>query len=95
MKVKCYFCGEEKECTETIIYQKGEYKKVYICEECLIKRYGEEKKLEQLKTIFRAMVKDIIKKTKLGQKYFETEEHINTIVESLIYEVKIRIKGVE
>jgi len=54
-----------------------------------------EKKLEQLRTIFKAMVKDIIKKTKSGQEYFETDEHIQTIVESLIYEVKIRIKGVE
>ena len=54
-----------------------------------------EKKLEQLRTIFKAMVKDIIKKAKLGQEYFETDEHINTIVESLIYEVKIRIKEVK
>ena len=54
-----------------------------------------EKKLEQLRTIFKAMVKDIIKKAKLGQTYFETDEHIQTIVESLIYEIKIRIKGVE
>ena len=51
-----------------------------------------EKKLEQLRIIFKAMVKDIIKKAKSGQGYFETEEHIQTIVESLIYEVKIRIK---
>ena len=50
-----------------------------------------EKKLEQLRTIFKAMVKDITKKAKLGQGHFETDEYINTIVESLIYEVKIRI----
>ena len=54
-----------------------------------------EKKLEQLRLIFKAMVKDIIKKAKLRQEHFETEEHINTIVESLIYEVKIRIKEVK
>ena len=54
-----------------------------------------EKKLEQLRTIFTAMVKDIIKKAKLRQPYFESDEHIETIVESLIYEVKIRIKEVD
>ena len=54
-----------------------------------------EKKLNQLRLIFKAMVKDIIKKAKSEQSCYETEEHINTIVESLIYEVKIRIKGVE
>ena len=54
-----------------------------------------EKKLRQLRTIFTAMVKDIIKKAKLRQPYFESDEHIETIVESLIYEVKIRIKEVD
>jgi len=52
-----------------------------------------EKKLEQLRTIFKAMVKDIIKKAKLGQAYFETDEYIQKIVDSLVYEVKIRINN--
>ena len=44
IKTKCYLCGELKKCTKTIIYEKKDYKYVYLCEECLIKRYGEEVK---------------------------------------------------
>jgi len=37
------------------------------------------------------MIKDAIKRAKLGQTYFETDDYIQKIVDSLVYEVKIRI----
>ena len=52
-----------------------------------------EEKLEKLKTVFRLVIKNAINKAKLGQAYFETDEYIQKIVESLIYEVKIRINN--
>jgi len=52
-----------------------------------------EEKLEQLKTVFKPMIKDIIEKAKLRQPYFETDEQIQKIADSLVYEVKIRINN--
>jgi len=52
-----------------------------------------EEKLEQLKTVFRLVIKNAINKAKLGQAYFETDEYIQKIVEGLIYEVRIRINS--
>jgi len=39
-KCECYLCKEEKECTEQILYEQNEYRNVYICTECNIKKYG-------------------------------------------------------
>jgi len=50
-----------------------------------------EKKLEQLRIVFKAKIKDVISKARLGQAYFETDDYIQKIVDSLVYEVKIRI----
>jgi len=49
-----------------------------------------KKKLEQLRAIFTAHIKYIIRTTKLNQALNETDENIQKIVDSLIYEV-IRI----
>jgi len=51
----------------------------------------QEEKLKQLKTVFKPKIKDVISKAKLGQTYFETDDYIQKIVNSLVYEVKIRI----
>ena len=41
IKTKCFLCKEEKECAEAIIYNKQkEYKNVYFCLECTLKKYG-------------------------------------------------------
>ena len=40
VKTKCFLCEEEKECFKQMIYDKNEYKDVYICEKCIIERYG-------------------------------------------------------
>jgi len=50
-----------------------------------------EEKLEQLKTVFRLVIKDVISKAKLKQAYFETDDYIQKIADNLVYEVKIRI----
>ncbi len=52
-----------------------------------------EEKLEQLRKVFKPMIKDVISKAKLRQEYFETDDYIQKIVNSLIYEVKIRINN--
>jgi len=52
-----------------------------------------EEKLEQLKVIFKSKIKDVIKKAKLRQEYFETDDQIQKIADSLAYEVKIRINN--
>ena len=48
-------------------------------------------KLEQLKKVFKPIIKDVISKTKLKQAYFETDDYIQNIVDNLVNEVKIRI----
>lgn len=40
VKAKCILCGEKKECFKQMIYDKDEFKDVYICQKCIIKRYG-------------------------------------------------------
>jgi hypothetical protein len=50
-----------------------------------------EERLEQLKTVFKTVIKDVISKAKLAQTYFETDAYIQRIVDNLVYEVKIRI----
>jgi hypothetical protein len=52
-----------------------------------------EEKLEQLEKVFKTIIKDVISNTKKGQEYFETDAYIQRIVDSLIYEVKIRINN--
>jgi len=52
-----------------------------------------EEKLEQLKVIFKSKIKDVIKKAKLRQEYFETDDQIQKIVDGFVYEVKIRINN--
>ena len=52
-----------------------------------------EEKLKQLKVVFKTMIKNVISKAKLRQEYFETDDQIQKIVDSLIYEVKIRINN--
>ena len=52
-----------------------------------------EEKLEQLRTIFRLKIKDVISKAKLSQEYFVTDDYIQKIVDGLVYEVKIRINN--
>lgn len=52
-----------------------------------------EEKLEQLKVVFKTKIKDVISKAKLRQEYFETDDQIQKIVDSLVYEVKIRINN--
>jgi len=49
-----------------------------------------EEKLEQLKVVFKAKIKDIISRAKLRQAYFETDDYIQKIADGLVYEVKIR-----
>ncbi|MBA7544947.1 hypothetical protein ES705_37309 [subsurface metagenome] len=51
----------------------------------------QKEKLEQLKVIFKLKIKDVIKKAKLRQEYFETDDQIQKIVDGFVYEVKIRI----
>jgi len=51
----------------------------------------QEEKLKQLRTVFKAVIKNVISKARLGQAYFETDDYIQKIVDSLVYEVKIRI----
>ena len=50
-----------------------------------------ERKLEQLRAIFTAHIKHVIRTAKLNQAYYETDENIQKIVDSLIYEVRTRI----
>ena len=50
-----------------------------------------EVKLEQLRIVFKAKIKDIISKAKSRQAYFETDDYIQKIADGLVYEVKIRI----
>ena len=50
-----------------------------------------EKKLEHLRIFFKAKIKDVISKARLGQAYFETDDYIQKIADGLVYEVKIRI----
>lgn len=40
IKTKCFLCKEEKECAEATTYHKKEFKNVYFCLECTIKKYG-------------------------------------------------------
>ena len=40
IKAECYICKGKKECFKTLIYDKKEYKNVYLCVECFKKRYG-------------------------------------------------------
>jgi len=49
-----------------------------------------EEKLEQLKVVFKAKIKDIISRAKLRQAYFETDDYIQKIADGFVYEVKIR-----
>ena len=49
-----------------------------------------EEKLEQLRKVFKAKIKDIISKAKLTQAYFETDDYIQKIADGFVYEVKIR-----
>lgn len=69
----------------------------YYREKLLIyKKRGEklkEEKLEQIRKIFKAKIKDIIFKAKLTQAYFETDDYIQKIADGLVYEVKIRINS--
>ena len=53
----------------------------------------EEEKLEQLKVVFVAKIKDIIEKAHLRQVYFETDDYIQKIADGFIYEVKTRINN--
>ena len=39
------------------------------------------------------MIKDIFSKAKLRQGYFETDDYIEKIANSFVYEVKIRINN--
>jgi hypothetical protein len=50
-----------------------------------------EEKLEQLKTVFKPLIKEVISKAKLNQAYFTSDDYIKGIVDNLIYEIKIRI----
>jgi hypothetical protein len=52
-----------------------------------------EEKLEQLTKVFKTMIKDVISKAKLRQGYFETDDQIQKITNSFVYEVKIRINN--
>jgi hypothetical protein len=52
-----------------------------------------EEKLKQLKTVFETVIKDVISKAKVRQEYFETDAYLQKIVDSLVYEVKIRINN--
>lgn len=52
-----------------------------------------EEKLEQLKKVFKPIIKDVISKAKLKQAYFETDDYIQKIADSLVYEIKIRINN--
>ena len=52
-----------------------------------------EEKLEQLRKVFKPMIKDIINKAKLRQAYFETDDNIQKIADGLVYEVKIRVNN--
>ena len=50
-------------------------------------------KLEQLRKVFKPMIKDIISKAKLRQAYFETDDYIQKIADGFVYEIKIRINN--
>jgi len=52
-----------------------------------------EEKLEQLRKVFKPKIKDVISKAKLRQVYFETDDYIQKIADSFVYEVKIRINN--
>lgn len=60
-------------------------------EEEKLRKSKKKEKLKQLKMVFKSIIKDVISRAKLNQAYFETDEQIQKIVDSLIYEVKIRI----
>ena len=56
-----------------------------------------EEKLKQLRKVFKPMIKDVIEKAseraRLRQEYFVTDNYIQRIVNSFVYEVKIRINN--
>jgi hypothetical protein len=53
----------------------------------------QKEKLEQLRKVFKLKIKDVINKAKLRQGYFETDDQIQKITNSFVYEVKIRINN--
>jgi len=52
----------------------------------------EKEKLEQLREIFKKVIKIIINDAKKNQAYFTSDAYIQGVINNLVYEVKIRIK---
>lgn len=50
----------------------------------------DKKKLDQLRKVFKTVLKDAISNARLRQPYFGADDYLQRIVDSLVYEVKIR-----